>query len=426
MNQGSCACSKTELDLFDLPPTQVAMQNGSYMVIHPREISDQHSIKFDHTAENGLYLDLAQSYFTMQVQIIGASNNKQKVGPINLWGHTLFEQVNLQINGDSVTSTSKSYPYEAMLTTELSYGSDAKKGHLTLAGYMKDTAGSMDVTSVLVDGANKGLVERAKDVKTGEKITLLMRPYLAMFQQERLLPSGTKIGMTFVPSSSAFNLMSAEAGYSTKITHMTFHVRQVALLPSLALDIAKKRESHNIKYPIRRLKTIPKTVSATSQTFEEDIFDGQIPRKMYVFTVSEKARSGSLTRNPFNLKHYNLTEIQLKVNSQYIPEYPLKPDFTKKNVTSSYFTLFSNMGNFFDDAGIDISLEDYQDGFTVYVFDLTPDMDGDHLELMKRGTVRLRMEFKEAVGESVTILAIGEFDNVLQITGKNQVIKDFE
>ncbi len=425
--ESSCQCGKSEVDLFDLPPTQVALQNGSYLKVNPREVSDQHSIKFDYTADNGVFLDLSHSYFTIEAKIQGASGTNKKVGPINFWGHSLFDQVDLCLNGQLITSSTKSYPYEAFVSTLLSYGREAKKSHLELAGYTKDTGNMDDNKTKDGEGENAGLVARAKRVSQGQTITLLMRPCLALFQQERLLPSGTEISMTFIPSSSAFNLMSPEANkYKTKITGMTFHVRQVNLLPSLMTSIAKQRESKSVQYPLRRLVTTTKTLNTGVRLCDEELFKDQKPRRIFICMTTEAARSGALDKNPFNFQHFNLQEIKLQSGNELINGQILTPDFDNNDYALSYFSLFSNTGNFLGDQGLDVTYSDYKSGYAIFVFDLTPDLDdGEHLSIVKRGIIRLNMRFKAPITETVTIFAVAEMENVLQIGSRGQVIKNW-
>jgi len=61
---------------------------------------------------------------------LGAAANTASV---NLFLHSLFSQVDIQLNGTLITSSTNTYPYRAILETLLSYGEDAKKTQLTSA-----------------------------------------------------------------------------------------------------------------------------------------------------------------------------------------------------------------------------------------------------------------------------------------------------
>jgi len=54
-----------------------------------------------------------------------------KVGPVNLFLHSLFSQVDVSLNGMPVTTTSDTHSYRAYIETLLSYGEDAKNTQLS-------------------------------------------------------------------------------------------------------------------------------------------------------------------------------------------------------------------------------------------------------------------------------------------------------
>lgn len=431
----SCPCSKSELDLFSVPPTQISISSTRDIVVNPKTISDIFSIKFEYVCDVGTFLDLSSSVITFTVKIEGAggdNNDNKKVGPINLFGHSLFEQIDLEINDTFVSTSNKCYAYEAYLSTILNYGKDALNTHQAMAMFNKDISGHMDDRDPTDDNCQSGLKNRSKYLKEGQSVEIVMRPFLALFHQERLLPPETKISLTLIPSSSTFNLMSTEADnsakYKAKIENIRLHVRQTTVLPSLALSLIESRKKKKLQYPIRRLQLVPKTISPTSQIFQEDIFTGQIPNRITIVFVSEKSRSGSFALNPFNLKHYDLTEIFLTVQGVNIPSQPYKCNFGPGlNYTQLYHTLFSAMGNQFNDQGIDLTLEDYKNGYCIINFDLTTDQnsDGEHLDLIRRGAVSLSARFSAPVGETVSVMCLAEFQNLIEIDNYNHVFKDY-
>ncbi len=421
-------CSTSELDLFCLPPTQVAIEDSKWIQVNPREVNDSYSIKFEYSAGSGLYLDLAKSYISFQAKIDGAGPDpNDKAGPVNNTAHSLFKQIDLEINGQIVTTSNAFYPYESMLLLLGNYGKEAARTQLELLGYSKDTAGQMDVLAL--DGNNKGLKARADGFNTGQWRDYIMRPNLAMFQQERLLPPSTKICLNLIPSDPKFCLMTDHNNppYKPKLKDLKLHVRVAKVNTSLALEQATKRqEGMKLYYPIRRLKTKPITIARGLQSHSEIISMGQIPKRFYIEMVPESAHLGHFKKNPFNFKNYDINEIYLSVGINNYPSIPLTPDFTNGLVRESYMTLFSSSGILFDDKGLDISLADYKNGYTIFAFDLTADNnDGDHLELVKRGDVQLHVRFGTALPEAVTILAIGEYENTIQIDRFNTVIKDY-
>jgi len=88
--------------------------------------------------------------------------------------------------------------------------------------------------------------------------------------------------------------------------------------------------------------------------------------------------------------------------------------------------LFAGTGKAYKDEDLDITREDYARGYTLFVFDLTPD-DGedDHYSLIKTGSVRLGLTFAEALRETVQVVVYAEFQNVLEVDRNRNVFYDF-
>ena len=418
--------SKSELDLFTLPPTQIALQHGAYVSTAPAETPTKHRIHINYKVSEGYMADMTKSYITFNAKIEGATETANKVGPVNNWGHSCFEQVSIKVNGVTLTEATNLYPYEAMVSTIVSYGTDAKKSHLTLAGYAKDEGGKMNHFDPSEQGCNSGLKTRSLLVDEGQMTEMLIRPFNALFQQDRLLPGGTSIDITLIPSKSKFNLMANADDdsdkYTTVISGLELHVRQVKVMPSVMASIVTEREKRNILLPMRRLNTVPISMSSGTQTLTRPISSGVIPRRIWCVMVDETARYGNYKLNPFNFQHFNMNELYLKVNSVHVPQKHFTPNFASNLYKECYFSLFSQMGCMFDDCGMDISYDDYKNGHMILCFDLTADMeDGDHRELRKTGDVILDIQLNKSLDAAVDILCIQEFDTVVEITKDNKM-----
>ena len=420
---------KSEINnIFDLPPTQIAIVDGDYVTHRCSEVSDEQSIVFDFLVDAKYYADLTKSYLTFDTKIEGADATNNKVGPVNLWGHSCFRGIKVTLNDELVTDMSDDmYPYESMLTTLLSYGADAKKTHLFLGGYSDDTSGKMDSYDPTDPDCNPGLVRRATGINTGSKTELLMRPHINIFQQERLLPPGTKVRMTLYPTPSNFNLMADATGstkYKTKIANPRLHLRRVELSSTTQMaHITEKQNDNAMRYPVRELKTKQKSIYTGSSDYEETVYNGVIPRRVWIGMVEQAARTGSYKKNPFNFQHFDMSSIQLKVGGRLVPSEPLEADFENNLYKEMYFHLFSQMDNMFDDHGNGITYEDFKNGFCIMAFDLTADMeDGEHLELKKRGTVDLKIRFKNPVTTNISVICAAEYENVVSITGRDQKV----
>ena len=92
----------------------------------------------------------------------------------------------------------------------------------------------------------------------------------------------------------------------------------------------------------------------------------------------------------------------------------------------SSYVLFSGTGKINKDDGNNISRNEYGTGYTLYAFDLSPDLsEDDHFNLMKQGGLRLVLKFAQALAATVTVIAYGEFENVIEIDRNRNIIYDF-
>ena len=71
------------------------------------------------------------------------------------------------------------------------------------------------------------------------------------------------------------------------------------------------------------------------------------------------------------------------------------------------------------DTGSAISRTNFPTGYTLFVFDLSPDLiDGGHFDLVKHGNLRLEIHFARPLLATNNTIVNGEFDNILQIDRK--------
>ena len=188
MHKNSCACAKSELDLFSVPPTQVEMEKGFWEDIDPiTSIAASDTIEFLCAANSGVYTDLASSYLHVKAKITAADGANLgadvQVGPVNLWLHALFSQVEVFLNNKLVTPSSTAYPYRAYIETILNFSKDAKDSHLTSALFYKDKAGKMDSVNPLAEEAdvNTGLKERHAHTRQSRSVAMEGRIHFDLF-----------------------------------------------------------------------------------------------------------------------------------------------------------------------------------------------------------------------------------------------------
>ena len=92
---------------------------------------------------------------------------------------------------------------------------------------------------------------------------------------------------------------------------------------------------------------------------------------------------------------------------------------------TAYSTLFSGTGKLHGNSGSIIKREDYSEGYTIIVADLTPFEIGDNFDLQEEGTLSIDLVFKSPLAATISVLVYAEYDNIIEIDSNRNVIKDW-
>jgi len=222
-------------------------------------------------------------------------------------------------------------------------------------------------------------------------------------------------------------MAAAGTAFKVKIHECKLIVRKVKLTPSVYLAHAKALEVGNAKYPINRAVcksyTIPTGLLNHSQ---ENLFTGQMPTRLIVALVDNTAYNGAYAENPFNFKHFSLSQMKIYIDGQQQHIRPIETNYERGQFLNAYLTLFSGSGKLFRDEGLDIDRSDYPHGYAIYAFDLTPDESEDgHFNLVREGSLRLDLKFAVALPNTINVLVYSESENVLQIDRNKNIIFDY-
>ena len=121
-----------------------------------------------------------------------------------------------------------------------------------------------------------------------------------MFAQERYLLNNVDVKITLTRSKDAFCLMAEDNEFKVKIKEINLFVRKVRLSPTVRMAHVKGLERTPAKYPIRRIEVKVMSVPAGNMIFVKDnLFLGQMPKRLVVGCVDTDAYSGVVTKNPF-------------------------------------------------------------------------------------------------------------------------------
>ncbi|KAJ8043894.1 hypothetical protein HOLleu_11197 [Holothuria leucospilota] len=340
-HRDSCECSKSEMDLFSVPPTQTVIERGSWEKINPMAgLSIPYEYEFEISGTGDQYIDLEETQLYVKCKItnggggaidIDAASNPDKVGPINYTLHSLFKQVDVSLNGQEISDSSSMYPYRAYLEALLNYGEESKSGQLSSALY---------------------------------------------------LMNGVNVKVKFTPSHDEFVLCSSNASpaYKMKITEIALYARRVTPSPTILLQHAKILASGvSAKCPIQRVQMKTKSIQAgTTNVVTDHLWLGQLPRRLIFGFVLASSFNRDYGKNPFDFKNCKILNLTLRYAGQLYPSDPMRLDFSADGESSAktlrgYDSLFTALHKKGLNEDFGISRDDYENGCTLFGFDFTPD-----------------------------------------------------
>jgi len=427
-------CLRSELELFSLPPLQLAVEDGQWVEYNPvSSITSGAPIEFVVTGGSEEYIDLSKTLIEVKAvikELSGEIAPKTKhIAPVNNTLHSLFSQVDVSLNDVPVSSSTTTYPYRAYIENHLNYGSDAKDSRLSAGLYCIDN--NITQSDPIPDDenavVNTGLAFRHR-VCTGQSFDMIGGIHADIFHQSRYLINGVTLSMRMMRSKDKFVLMGS-GDHTMEIISAKLWVRKLKITPSLVLAHEKMLAKQTAKYPLTRVEVKVFHLPSGQKSFtHEGLYMGQLPKRIVIGIVDNRAFNGDLSLNPYEFKHCDLNFLSLHMDGQQIPWAPLKPSYATDNYIRAFFTQFSSGDGINTDTGNTIDREEFKLGNTLYCFDLTPDLSSSsahHFNIIKRGNLRVEMAFEHVLAFTGNVIVYSEFESVIEIDNARKVTHDY-
>jgi len=423
----STPSTKTELDLFSVPPTQIVVKRGFWHEVHPMNpVTNEGPYEFRIPADPN-FIQLNKNYVYMQLRIkkptMTAGASVPDYAPINLIGKTFFRQVKCFLGGHLVYDSSDKYAYRAFLETELNYGSDAKNSHLQASLYYKENGANIDTKD------SESFKQRSHHFKDDAVVEITAPLHIDLFLQDRFLINHMEMRLELYKNLNKFILQCFEdVDLNLEVLKMSLFLRKVEVLDSVGLAIHSVMKSVPSKYPIRRVTMRNLHVSNPARkTPQQTLFTGQLPRRIVFGCVEGDAYRGSPKKSPFIFKNFGISDVKITSGGQTFPMQPLHVDFAQNKYINAFNQLFEALDLARDNKGNSITRLDYKNTHCIFAFDLTPDEDDSgHWDIVKQGTTSIDIKFSEQLPNSgVEIIVYAEFDNLLMIDHDRNVFFDY-
>ena len=438
LHEQSSQCLRSELDLFSLPPTQTAVDGSQWVEHSPvSTITSSSPIEFIVSGSGEDYMDLNNTLLEVKACIKTTNNSPVDaavaVAPINNTLHSLFSQIDVSLNDVNVSSATTTYPYRAYIETHLNYGTDAKKSRLQAAMYFIDD--NLTVSNPIPDSSsarNMGL-KRRHGICTAKPTFDMIGPlHVDVFNQSKYMLNGVTMKVRMTRSKDSFVLMAKSdvtESFKVDILSAKLFVRKLKITPSLCLAHERILQQKTAKYPITRVECKVIHLPQGQKSFTHDnLFLGQLPKRIVLGLVDNRAFNGDISLNPYNFQHCNLNYLAVHLDGQQVPWAPLQPSFSGSSYIRAFYTQFTGGDGISSDTGNTIGRDQFVNGHALYCFDLTPDLSsscGHHFSVTKSGNLRLELAFEVALSITGNVLVYSEFDNVIEIDKDRKVTRNY-
>ncbi|XP_063819166.1 uncharacterized protein F54H12.2-like [Pseudophryne corroboree] len=427
----SMECAKSELDIFDVPPTQTSVEKSLYVEVQPlAALSETAPLEFYIAASGEHYYDLNNTLLYVTCKIVWSDNNPIPQGAraalINYPIATLFNQVDVSLGDRLISQSNNLYAYRAYIETILNYSSDALSTKHTTGLFYKDVAGEHNTRAL--DGLNTGFIKRANATAQSQTVELLGPLHCDLFHQHKLILNAVDLKIKLTRNKDSFCLMSAEAdAFKIQTVAASLFVKRVQDSPAVRIGHAQALLNGNAKYAIDRVGMKIYSVPMGSRVFHlENLFLGQVPKTVIAAFVDNEAFSGAYDRNPLRFEHKNVNFASLYLDGTPHPAKLFQPDFEHGNAVHEYMSLIQITNKQKSDSGILIDRVEYLNGYTLFAFDLSPEQEcAEHLSLIGTGNLHAEFRFAEVIDRTVNVIIYAIFDNIIEINQRRDVLYDY-
>jgi len=420
----STPCSLMSTNVFSPPVRQAdILRRRACSFYATTTNSPEITINCEASAQD--YTDLSAHWVKFKVKITKEDGTdlvaEDKVAFVNFALDSMFAKVDCFVNEELITDKADTYPYEAYLTKILNYSKAAKEFQFANRLYAKDQAGKFD------DLANTGFTTRAEYTAESNEVELIGRLHVDLFNQPRLLLNKIPLKLVLTQSPARFCLMHAAGKtYKYEITSASLMLSRVTVNPAITNQYETELKKVPAKYPVHHntIKSF-EIPSGVLQVTKETLFSGPKPRRLIVGLVNSTAASGTAAKNPYNFKHFDLSQLKVTFDgSEAYPNEGINVNYDKKQYAEAYEHLLIGTGAVNDDRAIDISPKDFIGGSAIYVIPMTPaDPECEAFDPVQVGGVRLEIKFRTATTETIRAIVMAEHEKVYEITHMRNVIK---
>ena len=368
---------------------------------------------------------------------------KANVSCANNLLHSLFSQIDLSLNDRLITNTTALYPYSAYIQTILCNNKTNSKIKDEAALFIKDDGGQMDDSNLR--GWNTGLYKRGQFMRKSRVFDLCGALFLDISNANRHILNGVNVKLSLyrsknnfyiirprVTKNSAGVLVANPERFMIRIISATMYMCKIT--PNNAMYLAHDRllreKKQLARYSYYRSECRKCQIGPGSFSFDQsDIFQGNVPIKVYLGLTWAANSAGDMSLNPFQFIPANLTSLTCSVDGKVVEGSMLNMNYgdtmQESNFVQAYYSLFKNDENV--EKNCQISREEFFNGYNIYAVQISSDVrteSGDVFPISNKGNFSVNLTFGQATPDPLTLIVLAYFPATVKIDYARNIIVD--
>ena len=166
LHHDSMQCMSDELNTFEVPPTQTAIEDYRTVTVSPiSTVTATGPVEWLVQGSSEEHIDLRETYMELSVKCVNdqgtaAAAATDAIGPVNSPISACFSQCTVALNDVPITYAASTYAYKAIIDQHMNYDRMAKQSLLQTGQYfIDDSIGNADPKAAK---PNKGLAKKAQ------------------------------------------------------------------------------------------------------------------------------------------------------------------------------------------------------------------------------------------------------------------------
>ena len=350
-----------------------------------------------------------EGYFVVKDDDGGNVTENDGVALTNHYAAAIFSQIEIYLNGTQVCDLSApvSYPYKHNIDVTLSYPFSVSNYLFKSEGYFSTERFNSNLDLQFTQDAadsrrkpdennsNKDTVANYIRILEGKKVYFSTAIPADIFYSDKYLPPNVEIeiklrrfnprfGLYHVPPTKSFNICLQDVKLRMRKALTTIRVRnRINALPDPCVLPYKDTQLKHYHIPVGSL------------SYSASFLNGgrKMPVQIVFALISSEllTKENSATSFPFYYQHCNISSVMLKQDGKSLLPRIMRCDFDNDDYVHLYDHFQGNVN-----TRNRVTLDNYKNGYTFFVFDLTPDKcHSFHNHNSEDGSLELDLTFKK-------------------------------